>query len=114
MNPEQLKALELSISHWDRICHGIEASCAGAGCACCLQYTTWNCVGCPIRDSYLTNCENLGYDKYDDLHDVFQTIPENRESQIACDYWLGIEWAEKILIRLLTILPTNHPWRTQP
>lgn len=113
MNPQQLRALEKSISHWDRICMGIENSDGGEGCECCREYGMMGCVGCPVRDTYETDCKTLGYHKYAKMHDVYHTIPKNRESQTACDYWLGIEWAERILMNLLTILPTNHPWRNQ-
>lgn len=115
MNPEQLKALELSISHWDRVCMGVEPSNGGQDCACCTQFSNFNCRGCPIADTYGSNCTSLGYHKYSKLHPVWHTIPENRTIVFvpACDYWLGIETAELVLTNLLAILPPNHKWKNQ-
>lgn len=113
----QLRTLEKSISHWDRICQGIEVSNGGLDCACCCEFT--GCIECPIMAIYGNDCRELGYHKYAKLglkhgtSTIFRAIPELREKMPLYLWNELIELAEAILIRLLRILPPCHKWADQ-
>lgn len=74
-----IKLIEKSVAHWERLSEGIDEGVGADTCAFCKKYNSWggaaveeDCVGCPI--AYVTGkaiCEgtpyidaNFCYDEY--------------------------------------------------
>ena len=128
MNKQTLKTLEESISHWDRICQGLEHPGGASACELCIRFSTQgSCWGCPIvTESFEHCCGNTPY--YDDCVPCFDSleywfeqaeaimartsIPESWELK-EVDTLTYAEACEKELIFLLGLLPKNHSWREQ-
>jgi hypothetical protein len=110
LSKQQLTALEKSICHWNNVCMGLEPSNGGEGCACCQEFSSWCCQGCPVAAVFDYRCRDLGYYAYQRWHEIFFTIPENYSTQDKLDWFKGIDAAELILTRLISLLPPSHPW----
>lgn len=99
MNPIQQRKLEQVICTWNLICMGQEVDLSGPNvtCPCHETFEELGCRDCPIANAYGPQGEALEWHKYVACHEPKRRIME----------------AERVLKKLLCLLPEDHKWAEQ-